>query len=738
MGKTFFFYSWESNQWGKPVTTIGTVPTPAERNGNLSALLTLGSAYQIYNPFTTTPAPKGRYSRAPFTGNVIPPSMIDPIATKIMSYYALPNSAGTASGQNNYTQSIKDIFDYYVHVVRIDHTFSEKNRMFVRMDYDHYLETDPGFYNNISGGVNLTRINKGGVVDDVIVLSPSSILDLRYGLTQEATPEQRVSAGFDLASLGFLPQLVSLFDPKTATFPNIYMNTKAETSSCTGACTGTFSGFGNFNNGDGTNTGIIHDFAGTFNTLHGSHDLHYGAEFRLYRSFGFNGGYDVSPGLQFLPTYTNGPLDNSPVAPIGQEFASFLLGIPSAGQVTRSASYADQNTHSAAFIQDDWKLNPKLTLNLGVRYEYESPVSERYNRAVRGFDYTDSNPIAAQAMANYAANPVPGLPVSQFHVLGGLMFANPQDHNLWSQGPGHLLPRFGLAYQLDSKTVLRSGYGIFFDTIGVNRSPAIQTGFTATTPVIASYDNGVRYVANLENPFPNGIQQGGTVTGLTTNLGQTLSVYPNSRVQPYSQRWTFDLQRMLPAQFLLDVAYVGNKAIHLTDTRNINAVPNQYLSTTGTRDQATINYQTQSFPNPFFGINSVYGATITRADLLRPYPEFGDINLIENNGYSWYHALQVRAEKRFSNDYTLNVDYTWSKLWRRLVFSIPATPPSIAPSANMTGRSGLRSQASGTSHSAAAEDLAGIFRSSPIGLSGNGSSMRSSRNRAVRHWRSAM
>jgi hypothetical protein len=669
--KTFFFYGWESNSWGKPVTTVGTVPTVAERGGDLSALLKLGSSYQIYNPFTTTALGNGHYSRSPFAGNIIPANLIDPVAMKIESYYALPNTAGTAANQNNYTQSIKDIFNYYVHVVRVDHNFSEKNRMFVRLDYDHYLETDPGFYNNISGGVNLTRINKGAAVDDVIVLSPSSILDLRYGLTQESAPEQRVSAGFNLASLGFSPALVSLFDPKTATFPNIYMNTKAETSSCTGACTGTFSGFGNFNNGDGNDTGIIHDFAGNFNTLHGSHNLHYGAEFRLYRSFVYNGGYDVSPGLQFLPTYTNGPLDNSPTAPIGQEFASFLLGIPSAGQVTRSASYADQNNYTAAYLQDDWKANKKLTISAGLRYEYESPVTERFNRAVRGFDYTDPNPIAAQALANYAQHPAPGLPASQFQVLGGLMFASPQNRNLWNQGPGNLLPRFGIAYQLDSKTVIRSGYGIFFDTIGVNRSPAIQTGFTATTPVIASYDNGVHYAANLENPFPNGIQPGGSPSGLTTNLGQALYVYPTYRNQPYAQRWTFDLERTLPGRFLLDAAYVGNKAIHLADARDINAVPNQYLSTTGTRDQATINYLTQTFPNPFYGINSVYPATIARADLLRPYPEFGDIYVNDNNGYSWYHALQVRAEKRFSDSYTMNVDYTWSKFMEANSFLNP-------------------------------------------------------------------
>ncbi|MBV9085166.1 MAG: hypothetical protein JOZ62_21020, partial [Acidobacteriaceae bacterium] len=457
--RTFLFYSWESNQWGKPTTTVGTVPTPAERQGDFSALLPLGgnqnpNPYTIYDPVTTVPASGGRVMRSPFPGNIIPPNRIDPVARSIMAYYPSPNTIGTSTGQNNYTRITKDTFDYYVHFLRFDHQFSEKNRAFLRLDYDHYLESNSNFYNNIATGLNLTRINRGAALDDVIVLSPATVLDLRYGLTYEQTPEARRSKGFDLASLGFSPQLLSLLDPKTETFPNIYINTKALTKPCTGACTGTFSGFGNFQAGDGNITGILHDWAATANTLHGNHNFHYGSEFRLYRSFAFAGGYDVSPGFQFLPTYTNGPFNNSPVAPIGQDFASFLLGIPS-GQMTRSASYAIQNTYLGLFIQDDWKITPKLTLNIGLREETSSPVTERFDRAVRGFDPTDPNPIAAAALANYAAHPISTLPVSQFQVRGGLLFGGPGNHDLWYQPPMTLLPRFGLAYQLGSKTVIR-------------------------------------------------------------------------------------------------------------------------------------------------------------------------------------------------------------------------------------------------------------------------------------------
>lgn len=667
-GKTFFFFGWEGNQWGKPGTTIGTVPTLAERNGDFSALLQLGTQYRIYDPLTTQAAANGRYTRAPFPNNVIPANRIDPVAKAIQAFYPLPNTAGTAAGLNNYTHTAKDVFDYNAYIGRIDHTFSERNRAFVRLHYDRYLESDAAFSGNLAGGLNLTRINRGGVIDDVIILSPNTLLNFHYGITHEETPENRPSKGFDLASLGFSQNFLSLLDPTSQTFPQVYLNTRAPTGRCTGACTGTFSGFSNFNSGDGTLTGFIHDWAANLSTVRGNHSLRGGIDFRLYRGFGFFGGFDVSPQLAFLPTYTNGPNDNSAVAPLGQEYASFLLGIPS-GQMTRSASFAEQNTYYAALIQDDWKLTPKLTVNLGLRFEYESPASERYDRAVRGFDRTTVNPIAAQAIANYAKNHIAQIPVASFNVLGGLQFAGPNNHSLWNSVSPAFMPRIGVAYQLNANTVIRSGYGMFYDTIGINRTPVIQTGYTASTPIQASLDNGLTYVATTANPFPNGlIALAGAASGLQTNLGQSLSVYPVDRKQPYSQRWTFDVQRTLFRDFVLDAGYVGNKAIRLGVDRNINATPNQYLSSSTVRDQKTIDTLSASVPNPFFGLNPVYPRTITVADLLRPYPQFGDITETQPIGYSWYHSLQVRGEKRFAQGYMAGVSYTWSKFMEATSF----------------------------------------------------------------------
>ena len=660
--RTFFFYSWEANTWAQPRAVVGTVPTAQQKQGDLSSLLALGSAYQIYDPFTTRDNGNGRFSRQPVPGNIIPASRIDPVAKNIMTYWANPNTAGTREGRNNYTQNNKDLEDYFVHFARVDHSFSQNNRMYLRVDYDHWQEDKQDFYSNLSSGVLLDRINRGLALDDVMVLSPSSVLNVRYGITQEEAPERRRSHGFDNSKLGFSPSLLSLLNKNLQTFPNVFLNTAVTTSPCSGSCTGTYSGFAAWESGDGANTGIIHSFNATMSTLKKNHNLRYGADLRVYRAFQNRLGYDVSPALQFVPTYTRGPLDNSPVAPIGQEFAAFLFGIPD-GEMRRSASFATQEKFASFFLQDDWKLSKRLTLNMGLRYEYESPLTERFDRSIRGFDYTASSPIEAQARANYARNPIPEISVSQFRAPGGLLFAGGSNgRSLWDGQKGNLLPRIGIAWQLDDKTVIRTGFGLFYDSIGTNRSPAIQTGYTASTPIIASLNNGLNYVATTANPFPNGLLAPlGSSEGLATNLGQSLTVYPRARVQPYAQRWSFGMQRQLPGQTLLEASYVGNKGIRLQVARELNFTDPKYLSISPERDQRAIDFLSQQSPSPFAGINKLYTSNISRANLLKPYPQFGSIRETEPNGYSWYHALQSRVERRFSRGYTFQGAYTWSK-----------------------------------------------------------------------------
>ncbi len=239
----------------------------------------------------------------------------------------------------------------------------------------------------------------------------------------------------------------------------------------------------------------------------------------------------------------------------------------------------------------------------------------------------------------------------------------------------NFLPRIGLAWQPLEKLVVRGGYGIFYDTLGVNTTAPIQTGFSQSTPIQASLDNGQTYVATFANPFPNGlIAPPGTSAGLLTNIGQAISFFDPNLKQAYAQRWSVGFQYELPLGFVVDSAYVGNRGTRLAVNRNYNATPNHYLSTLPTRDQATINSLSQQFPNPFRGLNPIFGANTSREQLLRPFPAFGAVNVEEPIGYSWYHSLQSKVEKRFAKGLTFQLAYTWSKLMEAVEFLNAADP----------------------------------------------------------------
>ncbi|MDX1983336.1 MAG: hypothetical protein SFV51_23900, partial [Bryobacteraceae bacterium] len=196
-----------------------------------------------------------------------------------------------------------------------------------------------------------------------------------------------------------------------------------------------------------------------------------------------------------------------------------------------------------------------------------------------------------------------------------------------------------------------------------------QTGYSQSTPIQASLDSGLTYRATTANPFPGGLlQPQGPAGGLATNLGQGLTPYYRNMKQGYAQRWSFGLQHVLPGQFLVEGSYVANRGTRLDVSRQLNATPAEYLSRSPLRDQTTIDFLSRQFANPFRGTNPIYGANITRANLLRPFPHFGGIAVEEPIGYSWYHSLQMRAERRFAQGFTFQMAYTWSKLMEAIEF----------------------------------------------------------------------
>lgn len=661
--KTFWSFGYEGLKIKRNLSFTGTVPTEKQRNGDFSDLLRLGATYQIYDPFTIRPATQaGRFTRDPLPGNIIPANRISPIAKSILAYFPLPNQAGSADGRQNYFTTQKIDRNNRNFLGRLDHNFNENHRMFVRYTQNYQYDTTIQFEGGATGGI-AEQPGRGVAIDDVYTFSPTLVMNLRYSLSHQTPIAGRVTRGFDLTSLGFPASLVNEIRTKSniegVSFPSINITN--------------YTSIGQ----DGGNQRSIyyHVFGNTMTKIINSHSLKFGGEYRLQRENGFNYG-NVAPTFTFAEAFTRGPLDNSPVAPIGHGLASFLFGLPTGGAAALNASRAQQSDFWGGFIHDDWRVNKRLTLNLGIRYELEGAPTERFNRSIRGFDATVESPIFQQALTNYRANPIPELSVANFRTLGGLNFVgtNGNPRGLWNPDRNNWMPRLGMAFSLNQKTVIRAGIGVYFDTIGVDREDVNQGGFNQSTNLIASLNNGQTYAATLANPFPNGFQTPpGASQGLRTFLGRSISFFQDRPLNPYNTRWSLAVQRELPGRIVAEVTYVGSRANKLGISRDLNPVPAQYLSTKTERDQATIDFLGAQVRNPFFGIADFAGTglgnqNVARSQLLRPFPHFQDITVGESSGYSWYHSMQVGVEKRLTKGLTFQASLTYSKLMQAIEF----------------------------------------------------------------------
>lgn len=656
--KTFWVFGFEGLT--RPGVERGnafyTVPTLAQRRGDFSELLRVGANYQIYDPATTAPAAAGRLSRQPFPGNVIPQSRLDKTALALLPYWPEPNAAGTADGRNNYFRLPRSWNEFRTYTTKVDHNFNAKHRVFGRYSQWFQLFTSGQLFDTVSTGTDRWRRNYGAVVDDVYVLSPSLLNNFRAGFTRFEQSFYPLAVDFDMVAAGFSRQLVDAIDPQARTFPSISVAgyQAIGTASKSRAFTNYFT--------------LTDDLSWT----RGNHTFKFGAEFRVYREHNSNFA-NMTPSMTFNNRWTGGPLDNSPAAPIGQGLASFLLGLPSDGQISVNDSSAEQSRTTGFYIQDDWRVTRTLTLNLGLRYDYDSPMTERFNRSVRGYDFVSENPIAQRVYANYARAPIPEIPVGQFKVIGGLTFAGVggQPRTLWNGDKNNFAPRIGLAWNPQKNTVVRAGYGVFYVPMGADRAAVNQSGYTARTTLVASTDNGLTFLASLSNPFPSGwAAPPGASQGLATDVGKGVSFFLSQAPNGYMQRFSLGVQRQLPGEFVLDVSYVGNRGTKLAASRQYTPIPNSYLSTSPTRDQKTIDFLSAQVPNPFYPLpgSNIAGVTVARSQLLRPYPHFTSLTADDAIGYSWYHSLQTTAERRFRNGFTLQFNHTYSKMMEATSF----------------------------------------------------------------------
>ena len=652
--RTFFFGAFEWLYDTFPEPGQFTVPTEAQRNGDFSALLSQGIV--IYDPLTAVRRADGRIERTAFPGNIIPAGRISPIAREYLKYYPLPNQAGTATGLNNFITSNPRGDDFYSMNYRVDHTLTDKQRFFVRYSRNNRVENRGNWTGEVNGirptGNFLFRINDAVNVDHVWTMSSSSLLNIRASYSRFQEPSIRQHQGlFNPASLGFSPSATQYFGDNQY-FPRFDFDDAS------------FSDLGDTFSG-GTNASI-YSFQPTWTLIRGAHSFRSGFDGRMYREESFPsvasaGRYD------FL---RNGvltrQLDNSPTAAIGQDLAALLLGFPSGGLIDRSTDRFNQVMYGGLFVQDDWKVTSKLTLNLGLRWEYEGAPSERLNRNVRGFDPNASLAISAPAQAAYAAAPIPEVAVSAFRVAGGLQFATDSNRGTYNPDMNNVQPRVGFAYQVNDKTVFRGGWAIYAVPALFDISGIYQPGFSQSTPIVPSPDAGLTIRATLANPFPDGVSAPpGSANGPNTFLGRTIGRFNDDLDyrNGQSMRWSVSMQRELPGQWVVEGAYVASRSYDLTTDFNANPVPRQYLSTSNVRDTNVINFLSANVTNPFRGLlpgETLNGTTTSRQQLLRPFPQFQNIDVRRYDGSSSFDSAQFRVSRRFRGGYLLDTAYTWS------------------------------------------------------------------------------
>jgi hypothetical protein len=678
--KTFFMGSFEHLRDVQPEPTTFTVPTEKMRAGDFSEFTT-----QVFDPATVTSAG----ARTAFANNVIPANRINPVAAAYTTLYPLPNKAG-ATVLNYFSNQLRP-YDYNSAMGRVDHNLTSTDRLFVtgywnKRQEDRYNwaqdaanATDGGSI----GGFLVTkgfdyRTNTGVTGGYTSALSSRTLLDVRTSWSRFG--EYRDPAqSFDPASLGFSPTALQVMGDfkylPLFSFGSFSTNNESSTISSLGSKRSDW--------GNGFNRPMdTWSVAPTLTRIWGEHTSRLGYDWRLQR---WNIVFDGFPGgrYQFNGAYTRAN-NSAALNDRAQSWAQFLLGLPTAatGAVATPGTSSSQfeiaspgefsQMYQGLFLQDDWRINRRLTLNMGLRLEINSGMSEAEDRNLGGFDTVSANPIEAQAAARYTTSPIPELPPSQFKVKGGLLFADGAVNTTVTK----LMPRAAFSYLLNDRTNLRGGFGFFsYDYFFENIN---QAGFSQATPVLVTNDNGITFTgATLSNPIPSGqlVQPVGSALGLSSQLGQNLgTLYQPDREAAFYRRWEVSLQRDWSNGWITSFTYIGSRGVDLPVARQTNNIPMQYLSTSRSRDTAVESNLSQQVTNPFAGLlpgSTINGASVAKNQLLRPYPQFGTFAIEEYNGSDRYDAATIQMEKRFRSGNSLTAQYTRSRLRDELNYLNP-------------------------------------------------------------------
>ena len=655
--KLFWTFKYQVSKSNDVKSFSGYVPTQKERDGDFTSTLysqnNVLKEVTIYDPFSATyNAATGKYTRLPIStvsgANKIPASRISPVAKALWKYIPLPNTTSPlAVKATNYapTGSAKATKDYLEFMPRIDWNISQRTKLMVREIRTDYKETAVEFYPDSAAETNagwpFIRANHNAAADLTHTISPTSVLNIRIGM------ERYVTGSLEIPRTKATPKdlgFSSLFQSQAAAaFPVFNFG-------------GSNIGGSNLFAGAGAQAGNyvpdqVNNLDATWSKYLGKNSLKIGGQLRMERIYIYPGGYDAGY-FGFGRGDTQGPDPDVASVAAGDEVASFLFGVGS-GNINVYAAPAQQQWYGTLFVQDDIKLTPKLTINVGLRWDKTTGLTDRYNAMTGTFDPYAVSPLASKVKAAAGAQYCPACA----DLRGGLTFpgVNGNPRNPYNPGNRDFGPRLAGAYAINQKTAIRAGWGMFYGPIYYDPG---QAGFSQATPWV-NYDANRIPLNLLDNPFPTGlIDPTGSKLGLATNIGAAVSyVDPNTKT-PRARQFSFEVQRELFWNMRLSAAYVNNIVTRLPVSKNLNSL-------TATQFTQGASYLNTKYANPFSGLVPGYSlnqSTIANSSLIVPYPQFTSVTVTNSPlGRSRYDALQLYLVKRFSHGVSFSMAYTRSK-----------------------------------------------------------------------------
>jgi len=637
--KMFFLVSSELLRQNSYITTTQTVPTLLQRSGDFSQTYTsTGALVTIYDPFSTTANSSGTgYIRTAVPGNVIPTAKMSAVGRKMMGYYPKPNATGnTVTGANNYfgtsTEDVRiDSWD-----IRVDRSLPHNQSIFVRYS-DRFYDDNPQPYFDSSIQAAENRIEQRNWMRNFALgytYAPklNLLYDAHLGFSRALYDYLNAGLGFKATTLG-LPTDVEnggglpIF-PVVA--PSNYMQ---------------------LGNGDNRhNAFMTYALEQSLTWVHGNNTFKFGLDARLIR-VNDRETRDTSGNFAFSAAFTQGPDPSTASTSAGNSMASLLFGTGTGDLIQNFKDVASQSYYFAPYIQDDWRITHSLTLNLGIRFDLDTPRTERYNR-MNYFDPYASSPLAyASGLTN---------------LQGGLVFVGTNGHSRhqFDYDANNLAPRVGMAFALNPKTVLHAAFGIVF---GPSPQAAAGTvgpfGWRVQNTWVSTLDNITPYYT-LDNPFPGGFSAvPGSSAGVNTGVSGQIEGFLHQDPTPYVEQFGMDIERELSGNSHIHIGYMGNHGLKQQESRE-GGIDYDQLPLSALSYGSRLN---DLVANPFYGLittGTLAAKQVSRAQMLRPFPQYTSVlPLFIDDGQTRYDSLQVKYDKQFSKGLQVNGSYVFAKTY---------------------------------------------------------------------------